>query len=74
MFVSIYVNFLKKQRETHSMQSLPLNETDIWQLERLPAYHKDPFDRMLIAQAIDQSLAILTPDELITQYPVKTIW
>jgi PIN domain nuclease of toxin-antitoxin system len=36
--------------------------------------HKDPFDRMLICQAITQALLILTPDELINQYPVRTAW
>ena len=41
---------------------------------RLPEYHKDPFDRMLVCQAMVQDLAILTPDRLIRQYPVKTRW
>jgi len=36
--------------------------------------HKDPFDRMLVCQAITQALLILTPDELISQYPVRTVW
>lgn len=67
-------SFIAKQRETHGIESISLEETSIWQIENLPLYHKDPFDRMLIAQAIDQGLAILTPDELITQYPVKTMW
>jgi len=34
----------------------------------------DPFDRMLICQAIAHGMAILTPDPLITQYPVRTVW
>jgi PIN domain nuclease of toxin-antitoxin system len=41
---------------------------------RLPQLHRDPFDRMLIAQAIALGLAIVTPDPLITQYPVRVIW
>lgn len=41
---------------------------------RLPALHRDPFDRMLIAQAIAGGLAILTPDPEIAQYPVRVIW
>ncbi|MBI2989437.1 MAG: hypothetical protein HYY45_21975 [Deltaproteobacteria bacterium] len=43
-------------------------------LARLPSLHKDPFDRMLICQAIVHGLVILTPDQMIYQYPVKTIW
>jgi len=41
-------------------------------LSRLPVLHKDPFDRMLVCQAIVHQLVILTPDELINQYPVRT--
>jgi PIN domain nuclease of toxin-antitoxin system len=43
-------------------------------LEALPAHHSDPFDRLLIAQAITESLPILTQDEKFRQYPVKVIW
>jgi len=43
-------------------------------LTRLPLLHKDPFDRMLICQAIVHGLVILTPDQLIYQYPVRTMW
>jgi PIN domain nuclease of toxin-antitoxin system len=41
---------------------------------QLPDYHKDPFDRMLICQAMAQDLTILTNDAFIQQYPVKTLW
>jgi PIN domain nuclease of toxin-antitoxin system len=36
--------------------------------------HADPFDRMLICQSIVHGLAILTPDESIAQYAVRTLW
>jgi len=41
---------------------------------KLPDLHKDPFDRILICQSIVSGLIILTPDELITQYPLRSIW
>jgi PIN domain nuclease of toxin-antitoxin system len=41
---------------------------------RLPDLHRDPFDRMLISQAIAHSLTIVTPDPLITQYPIRVLW
>ena len=44
------------------------------QLAKLPMLHTDPFDRMLVCQAIEHGLAIATPDELIEQYPVRTLW
>ena len=43
-------------------------------LTKLPDLHKDPFDRLLICQSIVSGLIILTPDELITQYPLRSIW
>lgn len=39
----------------------------------LPAIHKDPFDRIIIAQAIVEDLTIITSDRLFTEYPVKVI-
>ena len=42
--------------------------------ERLPAIHRDPFDRMLIAQAIELGLTLVTSDETIRRYPLATLW
>ena len=66
--------FIKKWRNSHDIDSLPLNEDAVLQLSRLPDYHKDPFDRILICQAIAGSLVILTPDPHITGYPVRVEW
>jgi PIN domain nuclease of toxin-antitoxin system len=43
-------------------------------LSRLPPLHRDPFDRMLICQAIQHGLTLITPDEAIQQYPILTLW
>jgi len=43
-------------------------------LENLPFIHKDPFGRMLVCQAIERSLTILTPDPFIRKYPIRTLW
>lgn len=61
-------------RNAHGIESLSLDEESTLHVSRLPDYHKDPFDRMLICQAIVWDLVILTPDEEIRQYPVKTQW
>lgn len=66
--------FIKKWRDNHHIDSLPLEEDAVLQLSRLPDYHKDPFDRILICQAIAGSMVILTPDPRITKYPVRTEW
>ena len=66
--------FVPFQRKQHGIDSLPLDEDAALHLNRLPLLHKDPFDRMLICQAIVHHLAILTSDELIQKYTVRTIW
>lgn len=66
--------FVPAYRERYGVTSLPLDEESTFHVCRLPRLHADPFDRMLICQSITQSMPILTPDELIAQYPVRTIW
>lgn len=66
--------FVPLQRERHGIDVLPLEEEAALYLNRLPSSHRDPFDRMLICQAIVHGMVILTPDELVTQYPVLSIW
>ena len=66
--------FVPTRRMTYRLSTLGLEETDVFHLRLLPTHHKDPFDRMLICQALAQNLTILTPDPLIQQYPVRVLW
>jgi len=66
--------FINEQCEKHFIDNITLDNQSIFHLTELPIYHRDPFDRMLICQAIEHDLTLLTSDELITQYPVKTAW
>lgn len=66
--------FIAGQRVRHLIESLPITEEATFHLPKLPPHHKDPFDRILVCQAIEHALTILTPDPLISQYPVRTIW
>ncbi len=66
--------FVLEQREKHGITVLPLEERAVYHLHKLPVLHRDPFDRMLICQAIEHDCVLLTPDPLIVQYPVKTQW
>jgi PIN domain nuclease of toxin-antitoxin system len=61
-------------RENSGIASLPLTETDALAAEKLQLFHKDPFDRMLIAQALMGGLAIVTSDCAFEPYPVRVIW
>ena len=61
-------------RERLGADELPLREASALRVSRLPVLHTDPFDRILVAQAISMGMTVLTPDESIRQYPVPTIW
>ena len=66
--------FIPTQRKQHGIAALPLDEASTLYLSRLPNLHQDPFDRMLICQAIAENMTILTPDKWVVQYPIRTIW
>lgn len=66
--------FVPAQREAHGIAPLDIDEVSALHLTRLPALHHDPFDRMLVAQAIVHGMTIVTPDPLVTQYPARTTW
>ena len=67
-------DFIKKQCEKHFVEYLSLDEKAVFNLSRLPNHHRNPFDRMLVCQAIAYDLTILTSDKMIIQYPVSTVW
>lgn len=61
-------------RKDSGIASLSLTEADALAAEKLQLFHKDPFDRMLIAQALMGGLAIVTSDRAFEPYPVRVIW
>lgn len=67
-------HYVPTERAKHAITALDLNEAAVLELRRLPPHHNDPFDRMLICQAIAHGLTVLTPDDHIQAYPVRTAW
>lgn len=65
--------YLPKQRDRHQIINLNLDESSVIQLAKIPSLHRDPFDRMLICQALQYNLAIATVDAAIRAYPIKLI-
>lgn len=61
-------------RAESGIASLALTEMDALAAEKLQLFHKDPFDRMLIAQALMGGLAIVTSDRVFEDYPVRVVW
>lgn len=53
---------------------LPLNLGHALRIESLPLHHRDPFDRILVAQCLEENLALVTADPVFENYPVKLIW
>ncbi len=66
--------FLHEASELYRVTMLPIELEDAVRAGELPLHHKDPFDRLLIAQAQLRGVAIVTPDEAFGLYRVKTIW
>jgi len=62
--------YLPRQRVRHQIEKLDLDETSVAQLARLPVLHRDPFDRMLVCQALQHRLTLVTGDEILHSYPV----
>jgi PIN domain nuclease of toxin-antitoxin system len=67
-------NFLLDQIRRNAFQTLPLRIRHSLRLLGLPHHHKDPFDRMLVAQAQFEKLPLVTSDNKIARYPVEVIW
>lgn len=65
--------FLPAQRESHGIGSLTLDERSVVRLSQLPLHHRDPFDRMLVCQALEHDLTIATVDEALAAYRVKRL-
>jgi PIN domain nuclease of toxin-antitoxin system len=61
-------------RQRYGFQALAIDEAAALHVAKLPRLHADPFDRMLVSQAIVHGLTIVTPDPLVTQYPALTMW
>lgn len=65
--------YVTAARERHAINSLSLEEAALVHLPKLPDVHRDPFDRMLVCQAIEHDLLLATADAVLYHYPVKTV-
>lgn len=60
------------ERERHGIASLPIDEAAVVRLLDLPQHHRDPFDRMLVCQALEHDLELLSVDPVVAKYPRST--
>ena len=66
--------YVPTERKRHGLSALSLDEDSALAVAKLPPLHNDPFDRMLICQAITSGMTLLTPDEQIHRYAVSLAW
>jgi PIN domain nuclease of toxin-antitoxin system len=66
--------YVPAQRQARDIEPWPLDEEAALHVGKLPPLHRDPFDRMLICQALTAGLTLVTPDPDITRYAVRTLW
>lgn len=72
--ISDLATWWRQATELTAARVLHIRASHITALAGLPMLHKDPFDRILVAQAKAEGLGLVTTDALIGQYPIQTIW
>ncbi|NLF22473.1 MAG: type II toxin-antitoxin system VapC family toxin [Lentisphaerae bacterium] len=65
---------LPKWIRLHDFRLVPLTTQSILRLESLPSLHRDPFDRLLLCQALTHRLTLVSPDPLIRRYDAPVLW
>jgi PIN domain nuclease of toxin-antitoxin system len=66
--------YIPRRIAHYGFQLLPIDIQHVLQLWVLANHHRDPFDRIMIAQSQVEQLSIITSDQIIPQYPVQVIW
>lgn len=66
--------YLPLQRSKAGFGLMAINEPEVCQVHQLPAIHRDPFDRLLVAQANCHGMVLATNDTILDRYPVQIFW
>lgn len=69
-----FETFIPQQLSLNDIAVLPTEIKHLGRLSRLPLYHRDPFDRFIIAQALSENIAVISIDEAFDAYKVNRIW
>jgi PIN domain nuclease of toxin-antitoxin system len=65
---------IENQQQTNHLEILPVLLSHVLAVQHLPAHHKDPFDRLLIAQANVEDIIIVSNDPMFPKYTNKVLW
>jgi PIN domain nuclease of toxin-antitoxin system len=66
--------YIPNRLGTQGIRGLPISQTHALKANDLDLHHNDPFDRLIIAQALVENLTVLTPDQLFGKYPIEVVW
>ncbi len=66
--------YVPKRLIDQDIRSLPINQDHSLKVYDLPLHHSDPFDRIIIAQAIVEDMVVLTSDRVFEKYPIDVVW
>jgi len=67
-------DYLAEKLKMNGVSVLPLTLAHVRRLEGIPFHHRDPFDRILIAQSLEENLPLVTSDVAFTKYSLRIIW
>ena len=66
--------WIEEQAARWLLVPLPIRRKHLYRVTELAEHHRDPFDRLLVAQAIEEDLTIVSPDPQLGRYPVAVLW
>ena len=69
-----FPELVQRQLIANEIGLLPIDPRHLFTLTDLPFHHRDPFDRLIIAQAMSEGIPVLSGDEEFQSYPVQTVW
>ncbi|MBU2611498.1 MAG: type II toxin-antitoxin system VapC family toxin [Chloroflexi bacterium] len=67
-------DIIESQQQANNIEIIPVKLEHVLRLSEIPSHHKDPFDRLLIVQAIAENLTLVSKDPAFSNYPVKVNW
>jgi PIN domain nuclease of toxin-antitoxin system len=73
-FNSPLAEYLPQKLESEGIGSLPITTHHAAAVESLPRHHHDPFDRLLVAQAVVEGVVLLSADKIMRRYDVEVVW